>query len=274
VRQHVYQGTWGQAPFQSIYSRASATWLSLPLMPEWYLTILFLLGLVILSYSWSPLAMSIPLLILAVAAPLVQAVRSASSARLERRGTLSSRLARRSVIAALHLVQPLARLHGRLSHGLTFWRRRGAPPATLCVPRVDTLWSETWRSSYEWLSRLEKELADRGAIAFRGGDYDEWDLEIRGGLFGSVRVLMTVEEHGSGKQLLRFRARPILSPFEIEMTIIPGILSAFAFYDSAWMAGTALAIGSVVMLMWQLGDCSVAMTSYVRALEEVRKLEQ
>ncbi|HEX9659394.1 MAG TPA: glycosyltransferase, partial [Rhodothermales bacterium] len=237
VRQHVYQGTWGQAPFQSIYSRASATWLSLPLMPEWYLTILFLLSLVVLSYSWSPLAMSLPLLFLAIGAPLVQAVRSAFSARLERRGTLSSRLARRSAIAALHLIQPLARLHGRLSHGLTFWRRRGSPIAKLCTPRVDSLWSETWRSSYDWLTRLEESIVDRGAITFRGGNYDRWDLEVRGGLFGSVRVLMTVEEHGTGKQLLRFRARPILSPFEIAMTIIPGVLSAFAFYDGAWTAG-------------------------------------
>ncbi|HUF08263.1 MAG TPA: glycosyltransferase [Rhodothermales bacterium] len=274
VRQHVYQGTWGQAPFQSIYSRASATWLSLPLMPEWYLTILFLLALVVLSNSWSPLAFSIPLMILAVAAPLVQAVRSAFSARLERRGTLSSRLARRGAIVALHLIQPLARLHGRLSHGLTFWRRRGSPIAKLGTPRVDTLWSETWRSSYDWLTRLEEAIVDRGAIAFRGGNYDSWDLEVRGGLFGSVRVLMTVEEHGSGKQLLRFRARPILSPFEIAMTIIPGVLSAFAFFDGAWTAGTALAIASVGMLIWQLGDCSVAMTSHVRALDEVRRLEQ
>ena len=272
VRQHVYQGTWGLAPFQSMYSRASATWLSLPLMPEWYLTILFLMGLVILSYSWSPLAASIPVLIVAVAAPLVQAVRSASSARLERRGTPLSGLVRRSVIVALHLLQPLARLHGRLSHGLTFWRRRGPSPSALCLPRVDTLWSETWRSSYEWLKRLEEALLDGGGVAFRGGDYDEWDLEIRGGFFGSVRVLMTVEEHGSGKQLLRFRARPILSQIEIAMVVIPGVLSTLAFADNSSVASSILALAAAVMLIWQVGDCSVAMTSYCKGLEAISEI--
>ena len=31
----------------------------------------------------------------------------------------------------------------------------------------------------------------------QGGDYDRWDLEIRGGLLGSLRTRMAIEEHGA-----------------------------------------------------------------------------
>ena len=36
----------------------------------------------------------------------------------------------------------------------------------------------------------------------RGGDFDQWDLEVRGGLLGYVRALGMAEEHGAGKQQL------------------------------------------------------------------------
>ena len=240
-------------------------------MPEWYLSILFLAGLVGLSYSWAPLSVSLPLLALAVGAPLLQAFRSAYTARLERGDSGLSGFGRRAIIAGLHLLQPLARLHGRIAHGLTFWRRRGGPPAKLFLPRVDTLWSESWRSPFDWLSSLEKSLKDSRAVVVRGGDFDRWDLEILGGLFGSVRVLMAVEEHGDGKQLLRFRARPKLSLFEMSMIVIPAVLAGIALIDGAWVAGAAMALASVAMLIWQLGDCSVAMTCYVRTLRQLTR---
>ena len=38
----VYHGIWGSAPFQSLYQRQPGIVRSLPTMPEWYLSILFL----------------------------------------------------------------------------------------------------------------------------------------------------------------------------------------------------------------------------------------
>jgi hypothetical protein len=47
-----------------------------------------------------------------------------------------------------------------------------------------------------------------GSIVIPGGDYDAWDLEVRGGVFGSTRLLMAVEDSGSGTQLVRVRSWP------------------------------------------------------------------
>ena len=58
------------------------------------------------------------------------------------------------------------------------------------------------------LQRVEARLAARGFRVRRGGGFDAWDLEIRNGLFGASRLLMAVEDHGAGAQLVRARAWP------------------------------------------------------------------
>ena len=76
----VYCGVWGSAAYQSLYRPAPVTLLALPLMPEWYLVIAALATLSLLSLSWPPLRISVPLAVLAVAAPFVQAALAASRA--------------------------------------------------------------------------------------------------------------------------------------------------------------------------------------------------
>jgi len=122
----IYAGVWGSAPYQSLYERAPATPLALPLMPEWSFAIGALAVLSLLAPSWPPLAVALPLLAAAVLAPVAQAVRSAARAELAQGLGRLGRIHRRVWIAGLHLMQPLARLTGRLVHGLTPWRRRGA----------------------------------------------------------------------------------------------------------------------------------------------------
>src|SRR3990172_4925700 len=73
----VYHGGWGQAPFQSIYERAPSTLLSLPLMPEFYLIVLVLLGCSALGALWRPLLLALPLLALSLGVLVWGAVASA-----------------------------------------------------------------------------------------------------------------------------------------------------------------------------------------------------
>src|SRR5207248_68054 len=75
-------------------------------------------------------------------------------------------------------------------------------------PRTFSVWYETWQSGEQRLESLERQLRERGVAVRRGGDYDRWDLELRGGLVGAARVRLTIEEHGSGKQMARYRAWP------------------------------------------------------------------
>src|SRR5439155_326297 len=116
-----------------------------------------------------------------------------------------NRVRLRAVIALLHVLQPIARLVGRVKHGLTLWRRRGVP--ALVTPRARTvaLWSEHWRAPTERLAALESWLREQGQTVVRGGDWDRWDLELRQGCLAAARLLAGTEEHGRGRQLTRFR---------------------------------------------------------------------
>jgi O-antigen biosynthesis protein len=113
--------------------------------------------------------------------------------------------------AWLYLVQPLARLSGRLAYGLTPWRYRGPVVFQLPRPRTLTVWSEEWEPDEVRLGRLEARLRSQTTGLLRGGDFDRWDLLIRSGALGAARLQMAVEEHGAGKQLARFRIQPKFS---------------------------------------------------------------
>ena len=46
-------------------------------------------------------------------------------------------------------------------------------------------------------------MAESGVTVRRGNAHEVWDLEVIGGLLASARLLMAVEDHGSGTQLLQ-----------------------------------------------------------------------
>ena len=273
LRERIYQGTWGSAAFQSIYQPASDALSSLPLMPEWYLIVVVLLGLSALGMAWEPLGLVFPLFILAAVIPFVQAILSAAQTSFTGSQSRMGKLKRYALTALLHLVQPLARLYGRLREGLTPWRRRGWPG--LRFPRLQTapVWSEQWQSSQEWLASIESAVQEQGGVITRGGDFDLWDVEIRGGFFGAARLLMAVEEHGGGKQLLRFRWRPKVSWLSVVLTLLFSSLSVLAAVGGAWVASGVLGFVAVVVLVVTSGDCLAATNAYLHVLKESKKGE-
>ncbi|MEN6484193.1 MAG: glycosyltransferase, partial [Syntrophobacteraceae bacterium] len=202
-RGRIYQGTWGSALFQSIYQPAPSLLWSLPMMPEWYIVIAALAGFSLLSVEWMPLVVVLPMLALAVFTPVLHACLCAMKLSYkEVAGTRKELFKLRALTAFMHLMQPMARLIGRMRLGLTPWRKCAYTGISVPWPwpRTFTFRSEQWRSPVEWLESLEKGLLEVRTVVLRGGDYDRWDLELRGGLLGCVRVLMAVEEHGGGKQ--------------------------------------------------------------------------
>ncbi|HKQ56421.1 MAG TPA: glycosyltransferase, partial [Candidatus Eisenbacteria bacterium] len=80
ARGRIYQGSWGSAPFQSREEPPPGLIASLPLMPEWHLAVLGLALLAVLGALWRPLLVALPLLALAVALPVAQALLSARAA--------------------------------------------------------------------------------------------------------------------------------------------------------------------------------------------------
>ncbi len=257
-RSRVYGGVWGSEPFQALYAPPQGGMWSLLLMPEWYLIIAGMLGLTLFGILWPPLFFLAPLLLLAIAAPAVYAVLSALLSRYPTPAV--SRFddwRRRSLAAGLYLVQPMARLLGRLRLGLTPWRRRGAPRFVVPRPRTCVSWSEQWKSPIERLEAVEQQLCEQGAVVLRGGHFDRWDLEVRGGLFGGARLRMVIEEHGGGKQLIRLSSWPVLS-LPVLLPALMSILAVAAMVDQFWLAAALLGLPAILLIARVLGDCAAA----------------
>ena len=261
-RGRIYQGTWGAAPFQSIYQPAPGLLASLPLMPEWYLAIVALAGLSALSFFWRPLAVAVPLLTFALAAPVAQAIASAKAAVFP--GHAPAGIRRWALTALLHLLQPLARLRGRLRHGLTPWRVLGPARMGPPFPRRFETWTERWRAPETRLSAIEDAVRSTGRVVRRGGDYDHWDLDVRGGLVGSARLQLGVEEHGQGRQMVRARVWPRCSALAIAGAAGFGALAVAAFLDRSPVAAVALAgmaLALAARIAWEAGVAVCAMSS-------------
>jgi GT2 family glycosyltransferase len=271
-RGRVYQGSQGSAPFQSLYQPAPGLLASLPMMPEWYAVIVALSVFSLLGLHWPPLGACLLLLAAATAVPVVQALWSASRARwASPRASRRERLDRFLLTSYLHLIQPLARLIGRLRQGLTPWRRR-APASIAVLPRSMSLWSETWRAPEAWLADVRERIAATGVVVLPGGDFDRWDLEARGGTLGSARLRLAIEEHGAGRQLLRVRSWPRLSTLGLLLATLLGVLAVAAAGDGAWAAAITLTVLQLLLASRMLVESASAVAVLGAAVREVGRV--
>ncbi len=262
----IYHGVWGRAPFQALY-RSESGWAFLPLMPEWFL---FLLGLAVVSglgALWKPLFLALPLLALALGATLLQAALSGRRALFGADVPPRLRFPLRVLTAALHLVQPLARLAGRLVSGLTPWRRR---TCGFVWPRARALstWTESGRPLEVWLSGLETTLRASGMPVARGRDFDRWDLSIWSGPLGGARLLFALEEHGRGRQLARHRVWPWCSRKGVFLFLADASACAGAALAGAWPIAVLTAAVAAFLGLRALLECGSAMNLLLRALGE------
>ena len=140
-------------------------------------------------------------------------------------------------------------------------------------PRTLTIWSERWRSPCEWLESIEASLKSDGSTVIRGGDFDRWDLEVRGGALGAARLRVVIEEHGAGKQLVRARIWP--------RWLLPGTVSSLAcaaialgaLRDKAWPAvGIFGGVGAFCILA-TLDEWSVVTAALLRGLRRATSSE-
>ncbi|NKE70111.1 glycosyltransferase [Nitrospiraceae bacterium HYJII51-Mn-bac16s-1-B09] len=284
-RARIYHGTWGSAPFQSLYEPHPTTLASLPLMPEWFFLIFFLGGLSLLSPLWSPLRAAIPLFLLAVGIPILQAWLSAGRALFHGAPRGATRLKLRTITASLHLMQPLARLIGRLRHGLSPWRRPddggsqvgkeagGRDGWLLPFRRKAVSWSETWKSAESRLGALEAALKESGATPHLrcGGDFDRWDLELRGGLLGTARLQMVIEEHGGGRQLVRYRLQPGIRSEGGILLILALLLSAAAAGDGAWIPAGLFGAATLFLFWRTIREWGRGLSAFLAAIERTEE---
>jgi hypothetical protein len=217
-----------------------------------------------------PVRVELLLLVAATAALVVNAVRAASSA-LNRAGARGIGVLGLAVV--LTLLQPAARLVGRLRNGLTPWRWRGEAVFVVPWPQRRQIWSDSWRSQDERLLELERVLRARRTSVVRGGDFDRWDMRVRVGPFAAASVRIAVEEHGRGRQLLRYRVWPRVS------RLVPLLAVALLL----WLVGSverdpleASAVGALLLfvLVRTLREAGAGVATLLMALEEIEARER
>jgi hypothetical protein len=168
------------------------------------------------------------------------------------------------VTGVLFLLQPLARLSGRLQLGLTPWRSVSPQRLVAPWPRTLTIWSETWRSAGEWLVAIEGAVRSVPGVAVgRGGEFNRWDIEARGGPAGTARLRLGVEDHGDGKQLVRLRVWPKPSTGALVVIALLGL--AVAFEAEGIAAKAILGVSALLIAVRVIRDCAAALAVLLRA---------
>ena len=114
------------------------------------------------------------------------------------------------------------------------------------------------------MQALETSLRERGVYVLHGGEFDDWDLEARGGALGGVRVTMAIEEHGAGRQLVRLRTTPRPTFIGRISSVTLAALALGAGADGATVAAGLLGAWAALTALLPARQCAAAMAA-VRA---------
>jgi O-antigen biosynthesis protein len=77
---------------------------------------------------------------------------------------------------------------------------------------------------------------------------------------------MAVEEHGAGRQLMRFKSWPRPSVTGLVVAVVLASVAAVAGLDGAWPAGVLLGAGAAVVLLRIAQECAAASAILTAAL--------
>jgi hypothetical protein len=89
-------------------------------------------------------------------------------------------------------------------------------------------------------------------------------------LAGSARLRLAVEEHGAGKQQLRWRIWPHVSSWMVVLMAVIAALVGGAVLDHAYVAAAVMSIAIGVMLLRMAVDCGLALGVVHAAIVQVK----
>jgi GT2 family glycosyltransferase len=258
----VYQGQSDTAAQHSMHIRETGFLATLPLMPEWFILIAVLATLTLLGLNWQPLLWTAPILLLACVALLAQAALSAAKAEFPTPATSALDHSRRLFVTGmLHLLQPIARLKGRLEHGLTPWRARARVSPTWRLTATRNLRSSVTLSPRAWRERIAGLAGEDQMVVREGEDRDDWDLEVSGGLLGSARMLLAIDDDQTGGQALRVRSWMRVPRAGFIASCVGIVLAAMAAQQGAWPAAVAISIAIVALGTGMLSHSGAALSA-------------
>ena len=294
TRPRVNAGVWGTAAFPSVYMTGAPVHEYLPHTAQWQAAWMALLaaGIAGLASPWPLLAASALGLglvtLLATALKCVLYARRSDVHGLKAIAGCDPRTSRRrhrGMIAWLHFIQPLARLHG-VVRGLLHPPHDVAPePVTKPAGRVwlptpseaaaavrlalgGTLsmqfWSESWTGIERVLAGVVKELrsARAGAVLVDDGWEHDRDVSLGLGPWARLDLRALIEEHEEGRVLLRVATR--LRPTGPGVVATAGIVALLAAAVAAgW--GQRWPVASLVGAAALVGALTGALTRLLRA---------
>ena len=179
----------------------------------------------------------------------------------------------RLTIAWLHFVQPVARAWGRLRGRL--WPPDTAPDvsagrlvptlrragliATMATARLAAhvskpraFWSEIWVDRAQFLSRLAERLRTGGvgrSVAVDDGWQQDRDIAVAVGRWGWLTVQTLIEEHASGRCLLRVGQRLRLTPIGAATLLLAGMIALGPLVAGVGVLGPIALVLGLVLLM-------------------------
>jgi GT2 family glycosyltransferase/DNA-binding beta-propeller fold protein YncE len=276
-------GVWGTAAFPSVYRTDVHPFAFLPHSIRWQVISLVLTiagGIVAATgdHRWAAallLGAGVVGLLATIAKNIAYAMRS------EVDSLRRPRVWNRAVVAYLHFLQPLARLRGRI-RGVLSPPEVALPPVepqTSRGPRPslgeagralllisgniteDRFWSKTWTSAERVLAALTDWLRHSRAvrtIEVDEGWADDRDVSVFVGRWAWLDVRALVEEHGSGKALVRVSThlRPttfgVVSAIGLGAALLVGAATGVALQQR--LAGTVVAsltVGLISLVAWR-----------------------
>ena len=299
-RSRVNSGTWGTAPFPSVYNTDTYPFAFMPHSARWQILAVALIGLGFVVPARADPWPALGLIAVGLAALGITVTRCARYAlatdieglsAVDRRLRWLSRLTYRTRIAGLYFVQPLARAWGRLRGALsppqvqlTTSARRPTSPLSFSayrhtVPYVtlrsteQRLWGERWVSAESLLTQVVKKLRqsrDIGTIEIDDGWRADLDVRIAVGLWVWLDLRTLVEDHGSGTCLVRIarQVRPGLLLMATGVVLTAGLLGGIATVAPAYwplLAGgwAALLVASATRMLWRLARVVMAVDAAI-----------
>jgi GT2 family glycosyltransferase len=274
-------GVWGTAQFPSVYRTDVHPFAFLPHSARWQL---FSLALVVAGFAATLTQIQSTIAVLLVAAGVVGlAVTIAKDIAYALRSEVDSldggAAWYRGVIALLHFLQPLARLQGHIRGALASGRpaKPAAPEAGASLRLSsdeswralvlvsgslveDRFWTETWTTVDRVLGQLAEWLRRSRAvraIEIDQGWSDHRDISVLVGRWAWLDIRALVEDHGSGKGLLRVSTHLRLTGFGITAVAILGVVLLIVSLAGAaapgWVAagGFTAAFATAAFAAWR-----------------------
>jgi hypothetical protein len=128
-----------------------------------------------------------------------------------------------------------------------------------------------WVDPDERRTRLEQTMMEMGFTVWRGNSYERWDLEIVGGLFGSARVLMAVEDHGSGKQYVRFAAWPRYSRLALALGFLGALIAIVAASEGESFVAFVLGAGAALLSFATISEAGRSQAAILTAAAQQQR---